>query len=95
MDYKSDREKLPGDGSPLEQPGSRHEAESAELNDDRNGQFHRSFTPRQVHVCNSLAHADSALTNGHAFRLSRSVRTSEVAYSSEQAALLLVAALET
>ncbi|KAM0257890.1 hypothetical protein ACHAPA_011539 [Fusarium lateritium] len=50
MDYKNDREKLPGDGSPLEQSGSHHEAELAELNDDRNGQFHRSFTPRQVHI---------------------------------------------
>ncbi|XEU97447.1 hypothetical protein FSHL1_002733 [Fusarium sambucinum] len=50
MDYKGDHEKLPGDGSPLEQPGSHYEAESTELNDDRNGQFHRSFTPRQVHI---------------------------------------------
>ncbi|KAH7134557.1 amino acid permease/ SLC12A domain-containing protein [Dactylonectria estremocensis] len=27
-----------------------HEADLAEYNDDRNGQFHRSFTPRQVHI---------------------------------------------
>ena len=27
------------------------DAEIVDLEDSRNGQFHRSFTPRQVHVC--------------------------------------------
>lgn len=39
----------------LEQTTSINEAELVELHDNRNGQFHRSFTPRQIHVRSPLA----------------------------------------
>ena len=38
-------------GSFLEPVQSINEAELVEIEHNRNGQFHRSFTPRAVHVC--------------------------------------------
>ena len=40
---------------PLEQTTSINEAELVELHDNRNGQFHRSFSPRQIHVRKAAA----------------------------------------
>ena len=40
---------------PLEQTTSINEAELIELHDNRNGQFHRSFPPRQIHVRRATA----------------------------------------
>jgi hypothetical protein len=47
------------DGDALQQVASIGDATLTELNENRNGQFHRSFTPRQVHVCASLPSCSS------------------------------------
>lgn len=39
----------------LEPTPSVTEAQLVELHENRNGQFHRSFTPRQVHVRSGLS----------------------------------------
>lgn len=38
-------------GEVLKPTESIDQAQIIELEENRNGQFHRSFTPRQVHVC--------------------------------------------
>lgn len=37
-------------GNALETTASIDQAQLVELHNDRNGKFHRSFTPRQIHV---------------------------------------------
>ncbi|RDW76926.1 hypothetical protein BP6252_04979 [Coleophoma cylindrospora] len=50
MDLKDLNKQHDGNLSALEQTSSINQAELIELTDQRNGQFHRAFTPRQIHV---------------------------------------------
>jgi len=48
--YKHEKAIVKDDTNGLEPTATKGEADIGELEETRNGQFHRSFSPRQVHV---------------------------------------------
>lgn len=48
--YKPDNDLAKNESNGLDQTLNTREGSIAEIEETRNGQFHRSFSPRQVHV---------------------------------------------
>ena len=85
-DVKSDLQPMPSMG----------EGDMIEMVDTTNGQFHRSFTPHQVHVCiYGLLFSIQTPADGGIFRSYRLVPTSALGFSSVPVLLWLLVDLET